>query len=293
MARVNGRASPAAEQAGIRAAFPAPAAGSAARLLSAAEQVGIRAAAKYSGAMIRRDKRGGRGAPRGQIGRAARVAAVLALGATGGSLLGGCGGGTKTVTVTAAPAPSANTGAARAKGAGTTGKGGAAGGADSTSTTGGGGEGGQSASTTRTAPAPAFTHTGGEAAPGAGAAAAEAVVRAHGYAPADVAAYRPDQTLRVLLGTRPGAVGEHEQHAFFFLDGHYLGTDASAASGSIRVVGQSDTEVALAYALYRPHDSLCCPSGGETTVHFQLNNGKLVPLGAIPPASSSNGLARQ
>jgi LppP/LprE lipoprotein len=229
------------------------------------------------------------------IRRILTAASVLALGAAGGALLGGCGGGTKTVTVSAAPAPATNTGAAGAKRAGAAGKGSAAGAAGSTSTT-GAGEARRSAGATRTAAAPAFTRTGGQAgetAPGAQAAAAEAAVRAHGYTPADVAAYRPDQTLRVLLGTRAGAVGEHEQHAFFFLGGRYLGTDASAPSGSIRVVGQSDTEVALAYSLYRPHDSLCCPSGGEATVRFQLNNGKLVPLGTIPPASSANGLARQ
>jgi hypothetical protein len=235
------------------------------------------------------------------IRRAVTTASVLALGAAGGALLGGCGGGTKTVTVPAAPAPAANTGTVGAKGASaarrgtagspTTGAGG------STSTAGAGaGEAGQSAGTTRTAPAPAFTRTAGragEGAPGAQAAAAEAVVRARGYVPADVTAYHADQTLRVLLGTREGSAGAHEQHAFFFLGGRYLGTDTGAPSASIRVAGQSDTEVALAYALYRPHDALCCPSGGAATVRFQLNNGELVPLGTIPPAASANGPARR
>ena len=49
----------------------------------------------------------------------------------------------------------------------------------------------------------------------------------------------------------------------------------------------------LAYPLYRTSDPLSSPSGGQTRVTFQLNNGKLVPLGKIPPVSSSTGLSRQ
>ncbi len=235
----------------------------------------IRATANYSGAMI---------------GRGVWTAAVLALCATGGALLGGCGVGTKTVTVSGASAP-------------TTTPGGSAGGAatsprtaTSPSTTTGGGShsgAGQRASTTRTAPAPAFTHTGaasGEAASGASVAAA--VVRAHGYTPGNVSDYHPTQTLRVLLGTRSGSADGYDQRAFFFLDGRYLGTDSSQPSASIHVVSQSDTEVALAYALYRSHDSLCCPSGGQAIVHFQLNDGTLLPLQPLPrpaPRAASPG----
>ncbi|MFI5005633.1 MAG: LppP/LprE family lipoprotein, partial [Solirubrobacterales bacterium] len=149
---------------------------------------------------------------------------------------------------------------------------------------------------THTAPAPAFTHTGSqssEAAPGAQTAAAAAAVLAHGYTPDATSEYHPTQTLRVLLGTRTGSADGYNQRAFFFLDGHYIGTDSSQPSAALRVVSQSDTEVALAYALYRPHDAFCCPSGGQAVVHFQLNNGKLVPLEPIPPVSSASGLARQ
>ena len=158
------------------------------------------------------------------------------------------------------------------------------------------GTGGQSASTTRTAPAPAFTETGTQsaaAAAGAQAAAAATVVVAHGYTPTDVSDYHPAQTLRVLVGARTGSADGYAQRAFFFLDGRFLGTDSSQPSASIHVVSQSDTEVALAYALYRSHDSLCCPSGGQAVVHFQLNDGTLVPLQPLPPVSSPSGLARQ
>jgi len=89
--------------------------------------------------------------------------------------------------------------------------------------------------------------------------------------------YHPDQTLRVLVGTRTGSAEGNGQQAFFFVDGRYIGTDAKQPSASVHVVNQGDTEVALAYAL---------SGGGQATVHFQLNNGKLVPLEGIPSASS-------
>lgn len=120
-----------------------------------------------------------------------------------------------------------------------------------------------------------------------------AVVKTHGYTPDNTSDYHPQQTLTVLVGTRTGSGDGYDQRAFFFLDGRYIGTDSSQPSASIRVVGQSDTEVVLAYPLYRPHDPLCCPGGGQATVHFQLNDGKLVPLQPIPPASSQTGTSRQ
>lgn len=97
----------------------------------------------------------------------------------------------------------------------------------------------------------------------------------------------------MLLGTRTGSADGYDQRAFFFLDGKYLGTDSSQPSASIRIVSQADTEVVLGYALYHSHDPLCCATGGQATVHFQLNNGQLVPLQPIPPASSTAGLSRQ
>ena len=50
------------------------------------------------------------------------------------------------------------------------------------------------------------------------------------------------------------------------------------------MVGQSDTEVTLAYPVYKTGDPLSKPSG-EKTVRFQLNNGRLLALEPIPAAS--------
>ncbi len=229
--------------------------------------------------------------------RVALMMSTLALGVLGGALLGGCGGGTTTVTVSGAPnASDGSTGASTA--AHTTSTARTATPTTTTTTTAAGaqGAGAQGSGPTRTAPEPAFAQhggTGAEEATGAATAAAVAVVETHGYTPNDTSEYHQGQTLKVLVGTRTGSADGYDQRAFFFLDGKYIGTDASQPSASVRVVGQSDTEVTLAYPLYRSHDPLCCPSGGRATVRFQLNDGRLVPLQPIPPASSAAGLNRQ
>ncbi len=148
------------------------------------------------------------------------------------------------------------------------------------------------AQATRTTTAPAFTRESTGNGGGEGVAAAVASVRARGYTVADTSTYRPEDTLRVLIGTRSDSSDGYGQQAFFFVDGSYIGTDAKQPSASVRVVGQSDTEVTLAYPLYRPGDPLGHPSGGESTVRFQLDNGQLTALDPIPPASSATGTSR-
>jgi hypothetical protein len=192
-------------------------------------------------------------------------------------LLAGCGSQTKTVTVASAPTPGA------AASTTTTGSAPAAPKTTSTPTS-------SSTTTTRSAPEPSFTEPE-QASKSGTLGAAVAVLRARGYTPNDTADYHPDQTLRVLIGTRHGSDASGMQ-AFFFLGGRYLGTDSKEPSGTLKVVSQSDTEVALGYPLYRKGDPLCCASGGTRVVHFALNNGKLTPLDAIPPASSAGGLSR-
>jgi hypothetical protein len=146
------------------------------------------------------------------------------------------------------------------------------------------------AQSTRTATAPAFTK---ETPGGEGVDQAVAVVKAHGYTPDDTASYHHNQTLQVLVATRTGSADGYAQQAFFFVDGRYLGTDTSTPSAGIKLVSQGDTEATLAYRLYRPGDPLCCARGGEATVRFALNNGRLVPLDPIPPANSSTAASRQ
>jgi len=222
--------------------------------------------------------------------------ATIALLAASTVPFGGCGSDTQTVSVggspTASSAASVPTGATATPtttGAATT---------PATPRTGGGGggsgasEGTPATTSTRTAAAPAFAEKD-RGASAEGLPAALAVVRSHGYTAGATSDYHPSQTLRVLLGTAARSGEGHGEQAFFFVDGHYLGTDASRPSAQMSVVSQSDTEVTLAYGLYRPHDPPCCPGGGQARVRFQLNNGRLVALDPIPPAGSSAGTSRQ
>ena len=222
-------------------------------------------------------------------------AIVMLLGACAGMVVSGCGSATKTVSVggpppgsqtAAASAPSTSTGPTAAPGAAT---------APSTDAAAQPANGGttapeRAASGTHTAPEPAFAeHGSGHE----GLSAATAVLQEKGFTATDTADYHPAQTLRVLIGSRSESGGGAAQQAFFFVDGRYVGTDTSQASARVSVVEQGDTEVTLAYALYKKSDRLCCPSGGQATVRFELNNGSLTPLDPIPPVTSGTGLSRQ
>jgi LppP/LprE lipoprotein len=191
-------------------------------------------------------------------------------------LLAGCGSQTKTVTVASAPPSTGTTTSTTAPPTTST-----------TTTTTETTAPSSTGSTTHTAPEPAFTETVPHP---ESANSAAAVLRERGYTPDDLGEYHADQALRVLVGTRQGS--PYAQQVFFFLQGHYLGTDTKEPSARLRVVSQSDTEIAIAYSLYRHGDSPCCPGGGQQVVHFALNDGKLTALDPIPPASSSAALSR-
>jgi LppP/LprE lipoprotein len=210
---------------------------------------------------------------------------ALLLGVSAAALLGACGSGTKTVSVAGAPPVSQSTGAT----ARTTSVTSATTPSSSTpaQTTTNGGTPAQTS--THAAPEPAFTQ---QEAAAEGLSGAAAVVRARGFTPNDTSQYHSNQALRVLIGTRTGSGDGYGQQAFFFVNGRYIGTDSSQPSATVRVAAQGDTEVTLAYPLYRKNDALCCPGGGQAAVHFQLNNGKLVALNPIPPVSRANGAGR-
>jgi hypothetical protein len=191
--------------------------------------------------------------------------AALTLGACTAGALAGCGSGSKPAS-SVASAPETQTSASTA-----------------TSST-------PATTTTRTAPEPEFAEQEHHA-PGLQEAVAE--LQARGYTASDTSEYHAGQTLRVLVGTKTGSEEGHEQQAFFFVDGRYIGTDTKNPSATVEVISQSDTEVTLGYPLYRAGDPLSSPSDGRATVTFALNDGKLAPLQAIPPASSSTGPSRR
>lgn len=217
---------------------------------------------------------------------------TLILGAGAGAALAGCGSSqTKTETVAETPtvSQSATTSSTQTH-ATTTAKAPATKTSTETTSTPNSTAGGSEApATTRTATEPAFTHeeTQSEAVK-----EAVSALESRGYTPTETALYHPSQTLRVLIGTRAGSSDGYGQQAFFFIDGRYIGTDTKEPSATVKVLSQSDTEVTLGYPLYRPGDALANPTGGQATIHFQLDDGKLTPSGTIPPANSSTGVSR-
>jgi hypothetical protein len=212
------------------------------------------------------------------MGSMRRLPPLVVLGA---AMLAGCGSATKTVSISSAPPGPATTSTAQTPPATTT-----------QSTTTAPTTTQTPTSTTRTAPEPSFAEEGESGSAAGSLQAAVAAVHARGFTPADTSEYHPGQTLRVLVGTRTGSGDGYGQQAFFFLDGRYLGTDTKEPSAKLKVVSQGDTEVAIAYPLYRRKDPLCCPGGGQRVVHFALNNGKLQALDPIPPASGYANLSR-
>jgi hypothetical protein len=229
----------------------------------------VAAAGEYDGSM-------------GTVARHARVPlGCLTLATTACLAFSACGSGTKTVSVSGEPPSQSGTGASTAR---TTPR-------STTHTTAAPSATGTTGSTTtRTAREPAFTE---HEAKGAAIGKAAAVLRGRGFVPANTADFHPGQALEVLIGVRAGSGDGYGQQAFFFVNGRYIGTDASEPSAALRVLDQGDTEVTLSYPLYRRGDPLCCPGGGHRSVRFQLNNGKLTPLDTIPPVSSKDGLSRQ
>jgi hypothetical protein len=206
---------------------------------------------------------------------------TLAATALAATALAACGSSTKTVTAAETPQISQTTAATTTQPSTTTSTQTTPTQTSTTST--------QAPTTTRSAPEPAFTKQESSV---EGLSGATATVRAHGYTPNDPGEYHPEQTLRVLVGTQAGSNDGYGQQAFFFVGGHYLGTDTKLPSATVKVVSQADTEVTLSYPLYRKGDAQSSPSGGQTHVTFALNNGKLVATGTIPPAESPTGLSR-
>lgn len=96
-----------------------------------------------------------------------------------------------------------------------------------------------------------------------------------GYLPTSGNGYDDDNTLNVLVGSRPGG----GQLAFFFADDRALGTDTSSPSASIDLVDQSSDTVTLAYAVY---DGTSAQPTGKVPVRYRYDGAKVTPLDAIP-----------
>ena len=108
-------------------------------------------------------------------------------------------------------------------------------------------------------------------------AAAVGVLRDNGYRPVQLGDYKPDKTLRVLIGR-----GDGGQRAFFFVGGRYIGNDTADDSHRIRVLRAGNRSVSLSYRLFRENDKPCCPSAGTARVLFRWDGEALAPQTAVP-----------
>jgi hypothetical protein len=109
-------------------------------------------------------------------------------------------------------------------------------------------------------------------------------VRRQGYTPVSLSDYKVDHLLRVLIG-KPVGTTPPGMRAFFFVDGEYIGLDATSPSGKLRAGRQLEREITLVYTLYEDGDDACCPKGGDTRVHFRWTGDALQPREEIPPDS--------
>lgn len=124
-------------------------------------------------------------------------------------------------------------------------------------------------------------------------AAAEQVLDARGYATLTERDWRPDQSLKVLLGIARDADQPRAELAFLFVGDTFIGTDTKGPSGQIEVVSQSDDAIALSYGLYKPADSIDDPTGGTAEVTYRWDGTRLAPQDPIPTDAPDAPLSRR
>ena len=115
-------------------------------------------------------------------------------------------------------------------------------------------------------------------------------VVANGYNPSNLSDFTdyPNDLLHIIIATATGSGDGSNQRAFFFVGSTYLGTDTSAPSAEIALVGRTANTVTLSYALYAAGDPQSSPSGGTQNVTYELlePHNRVVNLDPIPPLSA-------
>jgi hypothetical protein len=105
---------------------------------------------------------------------------------------------------------------------------------------------------------------------------------------------KPDQSMwihgwrfNVLFGNCRAEDG-HDQHVYFFDRGASAGSDGLGTSSEVLGIWRDDKTFAFMYVLYRRHDSLCCPTGGDKIVRFRWNGKRFRALDKPPPRQRGN-----
>jgi hypothetical protein len=113
-----------------------------------------------------------------------------------------------------------------------------------------------------------------------------------GYDPFTPAtAWHSDHQLNAIVGILKTSGDGKYQHAFFFLNGHYIGTDTAKPSADIAVNNTAGDLVTTTYGIFKPTDALAAPSSYRS-VRYEWNGSKLVPLDPIPPVATNETAGR-
>jgi hypothetical protein len=117
---------------------------------------------------------------------------------------------------------------------------------------------------------------------------AVALVRGRGFTPHDTDDFTmpPPNGLHVIIGTTTGSADGYSQQAFFFANGRFIRTDLPSPSAAIQLAWRNRNTIALSYAVYKPNEPMCCPTGGAMIVRYEWTGTKLNALGPIPSAAA-------
>jgi hypothetical protein len=111
--------------------------------------------------------------------------------------------------------------------------------------------------------------------------AAERFAGANGLAAqAPEATWRQSAVLHVIHANATGAADPPGDWYFFFVDGKLVGQRYFTRASSSDAI--DDATFAVTYAVFRPDDAHCCPSGGTATVRFRWQGGHLNALDPMP-----------
>ena len=97
--------------------------------------------------------------------------------------------------------------------------------------------------------------------------------------PVKLSDWDPRDTLRVLIGV----TSDGGKMAFFFVNGDYVGNDASEVSGSLKVKRTDDLTTTLRYGTFQAGDRPGKPSGEPVDVAFTWDGTALSPETTVPP----------
>ena len=128
--------------------------------------------------------------------------------------------------------------------------------------------------------------------PAAAFAAALAQAASHGFSDCSSSVFTPSAQLHALVCVHPGATST-SQMTFFFVGSTFVGTDTPDPSAHINGTRVDKATVALTYALYRPNDANCCPTGGSALIRFHWDGTRLQPLDPVPSSRIEAELSRR